>query len=99
MSQKEVQMIEETLKKTGITKYRLFKDALHEYCESRLKKEVEHDGGNPEREPETESGRNAEKGGRGAETDIQGGTQAGPISTTEHGSDLEEYLTYLRATA
>jgi len=99
LSQKEVQMIEETCKKAGITKYRLFKDALHEYCESRLKEGTEHDGGKPEREPERkpESGRDAEERGRGAEASNQGGTQQGPI--TEPSSDLEEYLRYLRVAA
>lgn len=99
LSQKEVQMIEETCKKAGITKYRLFKDALHEYCESRLKKEVEHDGrkteGNPEREPEGTIG--TETVGRDAETDNQRGNQTGP--TPEPSSDLQEYLRYFRATA
>jgi hypothetical protein len=98
LSQKEVKMIEETCKKAGITKYRLFKDALHEYCESRLKEVTEHDGesnrGKPERGPERDSESRGD-----IKTDNQGGNQAGPTATAEHGSDLEEYLTYLRATA
>jgi len=91
LSQKEVQMIEETCKKAGITKYRLFKDALHEYCESRLKEGTEHDGestrGKPERGPESRGD---------IKTDNQGGNQTSPTPTAEHGSDLEDYLRYLR---
>jgi hypothetical protein len=99
LSQKEVQMIEETCKKTGITKYRLFKDALHEFCESKLKEETKHDGeidsGKPERRgPERDSESRGD-----TKTDNQRGNQAGPTPTAEHGSDLEEYLRYLRATA
>lgn len=95
LSQKEVQMVEETCKKTGITKYRLFKDALHEFCESKLKEGTENDGGKPEtRGPE----RDSESRGN-TKTDNQRGNQAGPTPTTEHGSDLEEYFQYLRATA
>jgi hypothetical protein len=94
LSQKEVQMIEETLKKTGMTKYRLFKDALHEYCESRLKEGIELDGGKPEtRGPE----RDSESVVGSTEADSQRGKSK--VDATEHGSDLEEYLAYLRATA
>ena len=95
LTEKEKATVDETCERLGITRYRLFKDALKEYCESRLKKEVEHDGGKPEtRGPERDS-----ESGRNPKTDNQGGNQAGPTATAEHGSDLEEYLRYLRATA
>jgi len=95
----ELKTLEETCKKTGVTRYRLFKDAIREYCESRMKEGTEHDRGKTEREPErkSEGGRDAEERGRGVEASNQGGTQQGP--TTEHGSDLEEYLRYLRVAA
>ena len=99
LTEKEKATVDETCERLGITRYRLFKNALKEYCESRLKEGTEHDGGKTEREPERkpESGRDTEERGRGAEASNQGGTQQGP--TTEHGSDLEEYLRYLRVAA
>ena len=86
-------MVEETCKKTGITKYRLFKDALHEFCESKLKEGTEHDGGKPERGPE----RDSESVVGSTEADNQRGKPK--VDAAEHGSDLEEYLAYLRAAA
>jgi hypothetical protein len=97
LSQKEVQMIEETCKKAGITKYRLFKDALHEYCEGRLKEGTELDGestrGKPERGPE----RDTESVGGSTEADNQRGKPK--ADATERSSDVQEYFDYLRATA
>ena len=96
LTEKEKDTVDETCERLGITRYRLFKNALKEYCESRLKEGTEHDGrkteGNPEREPE--GARSSESIGGNAKTDNQRGDQAGP--TAEPSSDLEDYLRYLR---
>jgi hypothetical protein len=97
LSQKEVQMVEETCKKTGITKYKLFKDALHEFCESKLKEETKHDGESDRGKPERGPKRDSESVDGSTEADNQRGKPK--ANATEHGSDIQEYFDYLRASA
>jgi len=52
LTEKEKATVDETCERLGITRYRLFKNALKEYCESKLKEGKELDRGKTEGKPE-----------------------------------------------
>lgn len=83
----EIQKIKDKCKELNVTPYALLREATLKF----VKEEVKHDGETRERESSPESV------GRNAEADSQRGKPK--VDAAEHGSGIQEYFDYLRATA